>query len=347
MKTQMIGKFHTAARKLMKRFSSSGLVLLYHRVAEVDPDPWGLCVTPQHFDEHLEVLGKFTFPIHLQELAENLRDEKIQKRSVAVTFDDGYADNLSNAKPLLESHGISATVFLITDYLGKNDEFWWDELERCLLQPGILPETLTLEISGRSYEWDLQEMASYNEDEYRRDHNLKAWKGEVGTRHFLYHSIWQLLRSLPTEKQREVLDQIRTWAGTDFAARQTHRSLTLVDLSALAEGELIDIGSHTLTHPVLSQLHPDKQQEEILQGKFRLEEVLGCPINSFSYPYGGRGDYTSETVDMVRKAGFICACTSDPGVIRKGVDLFQLPRVEIHDWNGEEFKRFLFDWIDI
>ncbi len=99
-----------AVRRLRDRFALDGLILLYHRVTDVDSDPWSLCVTPDHFAEHLEVLRKYTHPMRLQQLAQGLYRRQRAGRPVAITFDDGYADNLQNAKPLLERYDIPATV---------------------------------------------------------------------------------------------------------------------------------------------------------------------------------------------------------------------------------------------
>src|SRR3989337_311080 len=102
MRIPIVPKLQRTTRWLQRRLTSRSLILTYHRVAEKDIDPWSLCVTPQHFAEHLEVLKQFAQPIGLIEMVEALLACNIPDRSAVVTFDDGYANNLYNAKPLLE-----------------------------------------------------------------------------------------------------------------------------------------------------------------------------------------------------------------------------------------------------
>jgi peptidoglycan/xylan/chitin deacetylase (PgdA/CDA1 family) len=105
-------------------------ILLYHRVASVSSDPWRLAVPPDVFDRQLEVIAARFQPLPLRELVAGLRAGDLPARAVAVTFDDGYRDNLLAAKPLLERHGVPATVFVISGYIGSERDFWWDVLER-------------------------------------------------------------------------------------------------------------------------------------------------------------------------------------------------------------------------
>jgi peptidoglycan/xylan/chitin deacetylase (PgdA/CDA1 family) len=311
---------------------------MYHRVAEVDMNPWGLCVAPQHFAQHLEVLRQYAHPISLQELAEAHRNGNIPSRAVAITFDDGYADNLYQAKPLLEQYGIPATVFATAGYIGRNREFWWDELERLLLQPGQLPEKLCLNINGNTHQLELGEAANYSEADYQRDRQLRACESQPGSRLFLCHLLGQLLKPLPEEERLQVLDELAIWSNTGSIARPTHRPLSWEELRILGEGKLVEIGAHTVTHPLLSAHSPDFQLDEIQQGKAYLEEKLARSVTTFAYPYG---NYTPETVKLVQKAGFACACSTVEDIVWRESDRFQLPRFEVRNWDREEFAKQL------
>ncbi len=336
-------RLSSTAQLFRRWFERKALILMYHRVAEVSTDPWSLCVTPQHFAEHLEILKKHFRPIQLQQLTKALRKGKVPRRSVVVTFDDGYADNLHNARPILECHNVPATVFLSTGYLGQGREFWWDELDRLLLQTGTLPETLRLSINGSYHQWSLGASAHYDEDAFWRYRFWRAMEEPPDTRHLIYRSLWQLLQPLPESERRKVLNELLTWANAEPAGRPAYRILTQQEVVDLVRGGLVEAGAHTVTHAALSKLPPDLQRDEIQQSKTILEKILGRPVTSFAYPYG---DYTAETVPIVREAGFACACSTLTGVVGGDADRFQLPRVQVEDWDGEEFSRKLSLWFD-
>jgi peptidoglycan/xylan/chitin deacetylase (PgdA/CDA1 family) len=330
------------------RLSSKVMILLYHRVRPAPCfDPYVLGVTPEHFGEHLEILRRQGRPMHLRQAVQALRDGNLPRRAVVLTFDDGYADNLLNAKPVLERFDFPATVFVTAGYVGQAHEFWWDELERVVLQAGNLPEKLQLEIDGKCYRWDLEETASYSEAEF---HRHRDWhygvEADPSRRHRLFRALYQVLNPLTYRSRQIALEAIRAWAKTDSNARPTHRVLTSEEVVSLGRGGLIEVGAHTKTHPVLASLPVEVQRDEIQQSKAQLEEILGQPVNSFAYPYGSRVrlDYTDETVALVRAAGFDCACSNLAQPVRRGADPFQLPRAGTRDWNGDELAAHLENW---
>jgi peptidoglycan/xylan/chitin deacetylase (PgdA/CDA1 family) len=340
MKRYGIGGLRWAARQVANLFIPRAIILLYHRVAELPSDPQLLSVTPQHFAEHLEILRKHYRPIQLRQTDKQLR------RSVMVTFDDGYADNLWNAKPLLERYEVPATVFVTTGYVGRDQEFWWDELETFLLERKTLPETLQLNINGGIRQWELGTSADYDEDAYN---HYRSWnvseKNDPSPRQFVYRSLHQLLRPMPEREQRKVLNQLRDLAGAPSSSRSTSRPLSPAEVIELDKEGLVEVGSHTVTHPVLSTLSAETQSSEIEQSKADLEEMLGRPVTSFAYPFGTRSDYSQETVAAIRRAGYHRACSNFAGVVGPDTDRFQLPRFVVRNWDGDEFNRRLGDWL--
>jgi peptidoglycan/xylan/chitin deacetylase (PgdA/CDA1 family) len=281
----------------------------------------------------------------LQQLTQALQDRKCPYGAVVVTFDDGYANNLHNAKPLLEHYDVPATFFLTIGSIKQEREFWWDELDRLLLQPGRLPAGLRLSVTGSTYQWELGEAVHYSKDEYQRHRPWSASEKEIPSpRHSLYRSLYSLLYPMLESDRLKVMDKLLVWAGAEPASRSTHRSLSLEEVVALNQGELFEIGSHTVTHPLLPALPAAWQQDEIQRNKACLEEIVGQPVSSFAYPYG---DYTAETVALVREAGFARACSTNEAAVWRRNDRFELPRFHVEDWDGEEFARQLSRWFHV
>jgi peptidoglycan/xylan/chitin deacetylase (PgdA/CDA1 family) len=344
MITHWSARLQQTTRRLRRRWGRRSIILLYHRIADLSADPWSLAVTPSHFAEHLEVLNRKYHTVALQQIVSMQRSDRSPHRSVSVTFDDGYADLLHNARPLLDRYGIPATVFVPAGMIGSKQEFWWDELERLLLQPGVLPGELRLNIQEQAYVWSLDESALYSQDSAEQYRYWKAWQPAPTARHALYYSLWKQLQRLPSDQRQTVLNELRVWSGAGAVGRPTHRTLSYEELRALSAGGLVDIGAHTVTHPVLAALSMADQRTEIQQSKVQLEEIVGQPVTTFAYPYGKLHDYTKETVSLLRQAGFTCACLNVDGVVRRAADPYALPRIFVPDCDGETFARLLSEW---
>lgn len=324
-----------------RRAVPTAIVLLYHRVAEPPLDPQLLCVSPQHFAEHLEILRRRFHPLSLRSLRRRMALNMWSPHSVVVTFDDGYADNLYHAMPLLEAAEIPATVFVTTGHLDSQKEFWWDELERILLSTTKLPGQLELTINGQDYRWSLSHEDVTPATDCRW-HVLMTT--DMTCRQAAYCQIADLFRGIESGAQEHLLVRLRSWAGLSAVGRSSNRPLTGDELHALASGGLIEVGAHTVSHPVLGALPLESQRTEIVASKETLESILGRSISSFSYPFGGRQHYTPDTVGLVRGAKYSCACSNFPGHVHWKTDPFELPRFLVRDWNGEEFARRLEGW---
>jgi peptidoglycan/xylan/chitin deacetylase (PgdA/CDA1 family) len=312
---------------------------MYHRVTDLPNDPYLLAVKPKHFAEQMNVLRRHYRPLRLQELVAALRDGNVPNRAVVVTFDDGYADNLHNAKPLLARYDIPATVFVITGCIGYAREFWWDELDRLLLQPGMLPPPRDLPISGTTLQPGLGDTTTYTNVDYERNRDWHIERQDDPTpRQRLHRWLYQKLHATTQEDQQILLEEIRRWAGATPVGRPTHRNLAADELVQLAEGGLVEIGAHTVTHPLLAALSIGAQRDEIGRSRARLQEVLNRAVSSFAYPYGS---YTKGTLAIVREIGFSAACSSDAATVRNGTDHLCLPRIVVRDWDGDMFRAWL------
>lgn len=310
-----------AARWLRSRAGGRALVLGYHRIANPSSDPYSLCVAPERFEQQLDAIRRHARPVSLGELRHALASGEPLDDAVVITFDDGYADLLTNAVPLLEGHRVPATVFVIAGLLGR--EYWWETLARILEPRRPLPARLRLSIDGGLFEWN----SPGDDHQAGRD---------------LLLALHRRLLPLPDARRRDALETLSAWADVDPAEPPPARSLSAGEVARLAGGTLIEVGSHTRTHPALPDLPDDRQRSEIQRSKTELEELVGRPVPSFSYPHGRS---SAQTASLVRESGYECACTSRNDVVRAGSDRFDLPRFWVPDWDGARFSRWLGRWL--
>jgi len=328
------------ALSYVRRFGPRALILAYHQVADSGVDPWKQSVSPQHFTEHLAILRKEWRLTGLQQLVEAQQRGRIPDRSVVITFDDGYAHHRHVVLPLLEQFDVPATFFVSTGQLGSQREYWWDELEGLLTAPGRLPASLSIDVNGKQYEFELGER-EYTGEHCQRDQQLWAWEGPAGTRLDLYYLLWAQLRSARADERARVMDVLLAWAGKEALRRPSNRPLSVRELQELSSSGLVEVGAHTVTHPILLELPFEQQQEEVAGNQRDLEQILGRPVESFAFPYG---IHTPALVENLRGMGFRCACSTAGGPVRRRTNRFLLPRETVSDWNGEEFCRQMNKW---
>lgn len=329
MKIPGVKTAKTFSRWLQARIFGGALILGYHRIADVVRDEYEVCVTPEHFAEHMTVVSKYAHPISLSKLVRDLRVGSLPPRSIAVTFDDGYADNLYNAKPILEKYEVPATVFVCTGYTGG--EFWWDELERSVMLSKTDLRSLRLKIGENSFVWNQLEVSP------------KAGSPvDVSIRRKFHHALYHFLLPLDVEDRTLAMNTIRNWSATSSDKVSESRSMSPAELMQLVDDGLIEIGAHTRFHPMLPHLSLERQHEEIISSKQDLEDLLGKRVDGFAYP---NGKATEEARWIVREAGFLFACTSQPDMVRRGSDLHELTRFWQNDVDGDKFLRGLKTWL--
>lgn len=308
------------------------VILMYHRIADELVDPWGLAVSPARFAEQLQVLCRSRHPLPLTNFVSAFVSGTLPARAVALTFDDGYADNLLAGKPRLEAADVPATVFLATGYLGHSAEFWWDELARLVLVESS-PQSVDLVVRGRAMHFELgADLPTRGNQAWR------AWSAPLTARHEAYLAIWRALRLLEDEERHGVMAQLRSnFSGSGHFPALGH-AMTREQARALATGGLVTIGAHTVTHPQLTGLADGARRREIFDSKAACEALTAERVPGFAYPYG---DLDNEVRSLVERAGFAYACSTKHGPINSTSDAFELPRIHVHNWDGDAFERSL------
>lgn len=316
-----------------------GLVLMYHRIAEPGPDPWDMAVSPVHFAEHLEVLKDYGTCLPLAHLAERMASEDRPRRMVSITFDDGYRDNALAAAPALDAQDLPATIFVVSGTVGAGRDFWWDALARVFLTLPRLPEQLRLEVDLVELVWNLGSAAACAPAELRGFlHWSVARDAPRHRRQEIFLAVWKVLNARPLPAAEALCEKVMDWAGADRDGPASDQTMTADEVGRLASGGLIEIGGHTVTHLPLDTADPATAALEIAACRAQLREMAGRDILSFSYPFGRVGP---QTPDLVRDAGFTCACNSRSLLSFPETDRFRIPRIKIPDLDGDQFAALL------
>ncbi len=303
----MISPLHDASlyllRPLGNMLSPSGprtrlTILIYHRVL-AQPDP--LCpgeVDAATFRWQMKLLASHCHPLPLSEAAARLATGSLPPRAVCVTFDDGYANNAQIALPILRETGVPATCFVASGYL--NGGRMWND---------TIIETLRRLPSGRL---DASELGL-------GCFELQGPETRVA-------AIAQLIRALKYRPGSERESLAAALAGRADASLPDDLMMTDEQVRAV-HGAGMEIGGHTVKHPILARVDDATARSEITEGKAYLEALIGDRLRVFAYPNGRPGqDYLPQHVAMVREAGFEAAVSTTMGTAACQSDRWQLPR---------------------
>jgi peptidoglycan/xylan/chitin deacetylase (PgdA/CDA1 family) len=303
-------------------FVGCGGILLYHRITDLARDPWSLAITPQRFDEQLAVIRRDAVCLPLETFLTQHVAGQLPRNAVAVTFDDGYADNLHEALPILERHQVPATIFVMTSFIDSASETWWDRLEQVVHEVPALPVSVELSVGGSLFRWQRPDLAT---DDSARASLLAAVAeavsmGETAAREAALADLWQRLGTMPR-------------------LRPTHRGLSLAELRQLAANPLITIGAHTRTHPYLARINPENQRAELAGGKADLQKWLDRPIDLLAYPHGS---LDRTTVRIAGDVGFKWGVNSVQTIVPHRRQPLRLPRLEVEQLlDAETMPNFL------
>lgn len=273
-------------------------VLVFHRVM-AQPDP--LFPDDMHASRFLEVCGwlKSWFNVlPLDESVRRLQVGTLPARAACITFDDGYADNYQVAMPILQRCGLPATFFIATGFLDGGC-MWNDTLVEAL----------------RAFTGPELDLSS-----------LALGRYAIGSPLEKRRAIATLIQQI---KYRSVAQRIAITGHIAQLARvQPSHGLMMTSQEVKAMRRAgMQIGAHTVSHPILAGLSLEQAQQEIRESKYFLEQLLGERIGLFAYPNGKPGeDYMPQSVDLVRSAGFDAAVNTDWGTSGAGDDVFQIRR---------------------
>jgi peptidoglycan/xylan/chitin deacetylase (PgdA/CDA1 family) len=273
-------------------------ILTYHRVND-DADPFFASLPTRVFEAQMAHVARTCHVLPLVDLVDRLRRGGLPRNAVAITFDDGYRDNLTHAAPILSRLRLPATIFLATGFIGTAEVPWFDRLAQ-----GFKKTRLDAVRAPWGEELDLASESS----------RLRA----------MTHTLDRFKR-LPDEERRRDLDAALGALGVTEQRGFKNLMLSWDDVHAL-HGLGWAIGAHTVNHPILSRVSPQRAWTEILGSRTMIESACGAAPRAFAYPNGGLDDYTDTVKQLVREAGFVCAVTTRFGLNTTTTNPWELRR---------------------
>jgi peptidoglycan/xylan/chitin deacetylase (PgdA/CDA1 family) len=292
-------------------------ILLYHSIDAEESSftrGTGMRVTPEMFEKHMNYIQKHYTVISVRELVESLEADKLLRNKLAVTFDDGFADNLINAYPVLERLGLPATIFLNPGNAGNGRLNWIQEL--CYLVNTVGASTVSSKLAS-----------------LRDDFKMESLENMTLSDADLYRTIQDyLVYSTNKLEREEIIDRLYDSSGINrqqVPGRDTV-FLSWEQVSSMA-GNGISFGNHGLSHTSLSTMQPEEQKTEILESQKLIRENLDCEFVPFSFPFGQVKDIPPGSKDLIKSSGHRCALTAIPILNHPDVSPFELGRIPVGD----------------
>jgi peptidoglycan/xylan/chitin deacetylase (PgdA/CDA1 family) len=289
----MIGKLIRVADPLLNQRLTT---LIYHRV-RAEPDPlFSGEMDARRFAQQMRMLREYFNPLPVHEACCRLREGRLPPRAVCITFDDGYADNLHVASPILREHGLTAAFFIATDFI-DGGRMWNDTVIEAIRR------TASTEL--KTPDGDILALGSLERKRAAIDLLIGRCKHRA-----------------PGDRA-EYVDRVASAAGARLPA---DLMLSTAELRQMADSGQ-EIGGHTAGHPILAVLDAESAAREIETGAARLATIVGRRPRLFAYPNGRPGaDYSAANVAAVRASSFEFAFTTAFGYAAPASDPLQLPR---------------------
>jgi len=307
-------------RDMAKAWQGRACILCYHRIhpnSKFDKYtyPNGNIISESAFNDQMKLLSNEYDVISIDDMSNHLLSSSNDFK-VAITFDDGYKDNLTIALPILKKYNIPATIYIVTRFPEGDTWMWWNEIWDCLINI----KKLDICFMGK----------------------LKIYKiASINNKKKCFLELVKWILSLEVEDQKKLMTKI---SGNSKRRQYPELCLNWNDIKHLDSNRLITIGAHTHSHHQLKNLSYKRSFYEIKKSKEILEGKLSHKIGHFAYPFGGVNDFSKKDSRIVRLCGFDTAVTTIKKPINR-YDRHSIPRILIQDYMSENgFKAVLSGW---
>lgn len=272
-------------------------ILIYHRVLD-EPD----VMRPGEVDKtaftwQMRLLAKYFNVLPLHEALDRMHRDRLPPRAVTITFDDGYADNYTNALPILQQFGLTATFFIANGFL-DGGRMWNDTVIEAV----------------RNYDRQELDLTPIGLERFAVSDDVEKCRAAA--------QILRQIKHLPLERR----DQHTHYIAAQSKNLPNNLMMTTEQLIQLHRSGM-EIGGHTVNHPILAKLDEATARREIGDNKAFLEKLLNTELRFFAYPNGKPvEDYSPNQVSVVRECGYNAAVSTRWGVVDCNGDRWQLPR---------------------
>jgi len=298
----------TAARPAWER---GGLIFMFHGVSE-SPSPYRLSTSREGFDQFCQVAAESYEVLPLADMESRRRAGTLPARALAITFDDGYADNHDVAWPVLKKYGLPATLFVTTGTVGGDRSLWFLRLAHIF--ETTRPESLPVTVGPWTFTLDT-------------DSEREATVVRIAAQ----------LKDMPAAQREEHLAALGEAFGVTDFSELSREMLTWEQLRAMDAGGFA-VEAHTLTHPILSAEPLAAATREIAESREVLSAALGRSVELFAYPNGKDDDIGEDIVRAVEHAGYRAAFTAEFGAASPRNDPYRVPRVTVYAGSPSELR---------
>ncbi len=305
---------------LRLKFKNQALVLMYHRVSDNEESQKdyqnGMTVKKKTFHCQMDFLRKHFHILSLSEFSSIvLNGDPFAKRSVLITFDDGWKDNYTHAFPVVKQFNIPMVLFLTAGFIDQKREFWQTRLIKVVHElcneaaHDEIDEVLLRDVPHKD---DLLSILK-SVDEEKREERLS--------------DLLSKLKEHTSDEIEGFIAQLSSVLGIPLDDRNEESDFLSWREVLEMQQQGVELGSHTVNHEILTRNKPIAQ-DEIQSSKSIIEKNIGRQVRSFSYP---NGDYDQAIMEMVKDAGYETAFTTRNGSVTAARDRFAVPRINIHD----------------
>ncbi len=284
-----LGARYSGANWLLRHLFGNNrlLILCYHGVVSgdhpADTFAYRNTVSVRAFRQQIQFIARHFHPLSVADLLEyHKKGTSVPPQSVLVTFDDGYRNNWTLAAPVLTEYGVSAMFAVTTDYVGRTDVLWPDELNlRVLGWPEATIPYPSNEVESATMALPLQEPARIQ----------------------MADKIRNACKRIPETARLAYLNKLRELPSTfmDERDRELYDFLTWDEVRSLASAGF-NIASHTVSHPIMTQIDKEHLDRELTESKCRIETEIRESCMCFVYP---NGDYSPEVEAATKRAGYV------------------------------------------